>query len=161
MSELTPIHSLPDWYEQWRERIYHWISDKTRPVVADTALMVPDLLALLVRLMLDPRTPLFFKAQLILVAVYTLVPFDFVPEAILGAAGLADDAVILSVMLLKVVQHASALDQTVLQESWSGRGDIIATLQLIATNDQKLIHPRLWQLFRTVLGLQPELPPTD
>ncbi len=166
MTDLTPTPSpsqlrpLPDVYEAWRARVHGWIGAKTRPAVADTLLLLPDLLALLTRLIFDPRTPLFYKAQLVLAAVYVLIPLDFVPEAILGAAGLADDVVLVSVMLMKLLQHSSQLDEKLLQELWSGKGNIAETLKLVATNDQKLIHPRLWQIARLLLGIKPPDPTT-
>jgi uncharacterized membrane protein YkvA (DUF1232 family) len=107
---------------------------------------------LVIRLLGDPRTPLFFKSQLLIVAMYVLIPVDFVPEAVIGAAGLADDAVIVSVMLLRLLQGATSVDPQVLRDNWSGQGDIVATLQEIVANDGEIVNSNIWRRIRGLVG---------
>src|SRR5690348_13196769 len=90
----------PDWYETWRERIRTWISTHADDQVAQMVLIVPDLLALLVRLARDPRVPFMVKARLLLAAAYVISPVDLLPEALMGVIGLTDDAGALALVLM-------------------------------------------------------------
>jgi hypothetical protein len=83
---------------------------------------------------------------------YVLIPVDFVPEAVIGAAGLADDAVIVSVMLLRLLQGATSVDPQVLRDNWSGQGDIVATLQEIVANDGEIVNSNIWRRIRGLVG---------
>src|SRR5690606_20860511 len=74
----------PDWYETWRDRIRHWLTAHADDDFADVILLVPDMLALVVRLTRDKRVPFRLKGQLLLAIAYVLSPFDLVPEALLG-----------------------------------------------------------------------------
>jgi uncharacterized membrane protein YkvA (DUF1232 family) len=149
---MKPQRELPGFYQTWRERVHGWIEARSNGEVADAILLLPDLLALVIRVLGDPRTPLFFKSQLLIVAMYVLIPVDFVPEAVIGAAGLADDAVIVSVMLLRLLQSASGIDPQVLRDHWSGQGDIVATLQEIVANDGEIVNSNIWRRIRGLVG---------
>lgn len=145
-----PTRDLPDFYDRWRERVHGWLAERSRSELADAVLILPDLMALVMRLILDSRTPLFFKSQLVLVAAYVLIPIDIIPEGVLGAAGLADDAVVVSLMLLKLVQSASGLDPKLLQELWPGQGNVTELLQEVAGSEGKLMNSKV---IRSVMGL--------
>ena len=143
---------MPGFYVRWRERTHHWLRKQTRDEIADAALFLPDLLALIIRLMRDPRTPLFYKSQLLLVAFYILSPVDFIPEAVFGAMGLADDALIASIMVMKLVQHASTIDPQVLRDNWSGSGDVIERLNEIIEGGGELASTQVWKRVRGIFG---------
>lgn len=153
--ELAPMSALPDmprFYTAWRRRVHEWIARYSREELADAVLFVPDLAALLLRLLSDSRTPLFFKSQLLLAAIYILLPIDFVPEAVMGAAGLADDAVVASLVLMKLLQSARNLDPQLLRELWPGKGDVVATIQEVVESSGEIVNTRTWKRIRMLFG---------
>src|SRR5215813_2460150 len=118
----------PDWYENWRGRIHDWISAHADDEFAQIVLLVPDLLALVVRLARDKRVPFMLKGQLLLAAAYVLSPFDLVPEAMLGVIGLSDDAGVL-VLVLVWIKGLASVDPQALRDNWSGSGDVIDVIE--------------------------------
>lgn len=141
----------PDWYETWRGRIQTWVSAHADDKAAEIVLLVPDLLALVVRLARDQRVPFRLKAQLALAAAYVISPIDLIPEGLVGVIGLADDAGVL-VLVLMLVRNMASVDPQVLRDNWSGRGDVIAVIdglyQKISTNADKLYPAKVWKALR-------------
>ncbi|MFP4321596.1 MAG: DUF1232 domain-containing protein [Anaerolineales bacterium] len=160
-TETTPPETkpeLPGIYARWRQRVHGWLAKRSRDELADAIFLVPDMLALVVRLMWDGRTPLMLRAQLLLVSLYVLLPVDIIPEALFGAAGLADDALIMSVMLMRILYNARHdLDPALLQEHWPGEGDIVTILSEIVDNSSELMDSPLGRGIRALLRL-PEPP---
>lgn len=154
--DTLPSHEstadLPASYDRWRTKFHKWIAQRSRGDVADAILLLPDLLALVVRLIRDPNTPLFFKSQLLLVAGYILLPIDIIPEAVLGAAGLADDVVVVSLMLMRILQSANDLPKELIQKHWAGKGNITDTLQDVVENQGELINTKVWKAIRSLFG---------
>jgi uncharacterized membrane protein YkvA (DUF1232 family) len=144
------LRHLPDFYDHWRNQVHEWLAGYSRHEIADAVLLLPDMLALVIRLILDSRTPLLLKGQLILVAAYAFIPIDFIPEGLFGAAGLTDDAVVISVMLLRLVQGTANLDPQLLQELWPGQGSVTDLLREVAGSDGKLMNSKV---IRSLLGL--------
>ncbi|HKB80155.1 MAG TPA: DUF1232 domain-containing protein, partial [Thermoanaerobaculia bacterium] len=85
-------------------------------------LLAPDLFVLLVRLIFDGRVGATEKLLLAAAAVYVLIPFDFLPESVLGGTGYLDDAVLMAYVVAQVLAIA---DPGVLRELWSGRKEMI------------------------------------
>lgn len=153
------LADLPPSYDRWRARVHGWLSKKTRDELADAVLLLPDLLAFAWRLVRDSRTPLFIKSQLLLIIGYVVLPVDFIPEAVFGAAGLADDAVLLSIMLMRLVQNAATLDDELLNEHWAGNGNVKDTLQEVVENGGELLNTTVFQRLQNLLGNKTPDPP--
>lgn len=128
----SPVPAPPpeygDFYARIRERVRGWASsrvpDRYQKLIP-WLLLLPDLFALVVRLSLDPRVSAWAKARLGLTIVYVLSPVDFIPDFI-PIAGVSDD---LALVLLAL---AGLLDETpapVLQEHWSGEGNVVRVIQ--------------------------------
>jgi uncharacterized membrane protein YkvA (DUF1232 family) len=145
----------PDWYETWRGRIRGWISTHADDQVAQIVLLVPDLLALLVRLARDPRVPFMVKARLLLAAAYVISPVDLMPEAMLGVIGLADDAGALTLVLLWI-QGVAGINPQVLRDNWAGSGDVITVIdrlhEQVTANADRLFSPAIWRKLRERFG---------
>lgn len=141
----------PDWYTTWRGRIRAWIGTHADDQTAQIILFVPDLLVLLVRLTRDKRVPFLLKGQLLLAAAYVLSPLDLVPEAMLGAIGLADDAGVL-VLVLMWIKGIASIDHQVLRDNWSGQGDVIEVVDAlharISANADRLYPEKVWKTLR-------------
>ncbi|MDX1468559.1 MAG: YkvA family protein, partial [Acidimicrobiia bacterium] len=67
---------------------------QARKLVTDAAMMLPNLVKLVGRLLKDPRVPRRAKITLALAAAYVVSPIDLIPEMI-PVLGWADDVVIL------------------------------------------------------------------
>jgi uncharacterized membrane protein YkvA (DUF1232 family) len=146
----------------WRGRIRDWIRSHADDEVASIVLLVPDLLALVVRLARDQRVPFMLKGQLVLAAAYVLSPVDLIPEMMLGVLGLGDDAGVLMLVLMWIKGIAS-LDRQVLKENWSGQGDVIDVIdglhERITANADRLYGEKVWKtLQRRFGGVRSKLP---
>ena len=78
--------------------------------------LLPDLLRLLRRLAADPDVPRGARVRLVLLLGYLAIPFDLVPDFV-PVIGLADDAIIVCLVLRSVVRH-----------HWPGTGAGLAAL---------------------------------
>lgn len=155
LSEQQIEQRAPDWYETWRERIRLWVSAHADDDTAAIVLLVPDLLALVVRLARDQRVPFMLKGQLLLAAAYVLSPVDLIPEALVGVIGLGDDAGVL-VLVLMWIRGIASLDRQVLRENWSGQGDVFEVIDglhtKITTNADRLYGDKIWQTLQRRFG---------
>jgi len=96
-----------------------------RGFINEIIMLVPNFLKLLYRLMLDVRVPKKEKALLGLVVAYVLSPFDFIPDMI-PFFGQVDDLFLLALVLNNLLK---SVNQTILEQHWSGRGNILAVIQ--------------------------------
>jgi uncharacterized membrane protein YkvA (DUF1232 family) len=158
-TEDDSLKGLEDAYSQWRERAYSWLAAHSRGEIADLLFLAPDLAVLLFRLVQDSRVPIAFKAQLLLVLAYVVSPADLIPEAIFGAAGLSDDVVLMSVMLVRLLQSVAQIDSRVLQSLWPGKGDIAEVVQQVAENPENLVNTKVWRGLKSLFGLHNPDPP--
>jgi uncharacterized membrane protein YkvA (DUF1232 family) len=148
-----------DWYQKWRERIYEWVAERSDDKIADVVIVVPDFFMLLVDLARDSRVPVKVKAQIGLAIAYVLAPVDLMPEAVLGVAGLADDATVMAVLLYSL-KSVNELNPAIIREHWRGAGDAIEVIddvyERISTNVEKIINSRVWQRIQKTFGSNAE-----
>ena len=158
MKELQTIQSAEDeagraekFYTRLRARLAAWLAEHH---VSDTIrgylLLLPDLFALLIRLLRDGRIEGSLKKQLILVSAYVISPIDLIPDVMLPL-GLVDDTVAVAFILSRVVKIMGQAGEDILREHWDGEGDIVPQIQKISqTADAVLssgIMKRLRKLF--------------
>jgi len=86
--------------------------------------LLPDLLRLLRRLAADPDVPRGARVRLVLLLGYLAIPFDLVPDFV-PVIGLADDAIIVCLVLRSVVRRAGA---PLVRRHWPGTGAGLAAL---------------------------------
>ena len=86
--------------------------------------LLPDLLRLLRRLAADPDVPRGARVRLVLLLGYLAIPFDLVPDFV-PVIGLADDAIIVCLVLRSVVRRAGA---PLVRHHWPGTGAGLAAL---------------------------------
>jgi uncharacterized membrane protein YkvA (DUF1232 family) len=128
-------------YDRIRTTIQEFLDRKGRVLgkTAEYLMLVPDIFILLWRLTTDRRVHGRDKVLLGSAVAYFILPFDLVPEAIVGPIGYLDDLVFAVYVLNKVL---TSTDPAVLREHWSGSEDILAVIQrvlgaadsLVATN---------------------------
>ncbi|MEM1183359.1 MAG: DUF1232 domain-containing protein, partial [Acidobacteriota bacterium] len=112
----VPSGGLFSFYDGLRDRITGYLSEKGGKLggpTADALMLVPDVFILLVRLSLDKNVPAASRTLIGSALAYFVLPFDVLPEAIVGPAGYADDLV----LALAVLAKAFGRDL----EPWSAR----------------------------------------
>jgi uncharacterized membrane protein YkvA (DUF1232 family) len=96
-----------------------------RQLVKDAALMLPNLVKLVARLLRDPRVPRRSKVALGMAAAYVASPIDLVPEFI-PVIGWADDVIFMLFAIDSLIQRAGP---EVVEEHWDGPGDLLGMIR--------------------------------
>jgi uncharacterized membrane protein YkvA (DUF1232 family) len=140
-------------YSRLRRRIAEWLDKNTKasPKVRDYLLLLPDLFALLIRLIRDPRVATSLKVQLIAVSAYVISPIDLVPDVLLPA-GLIDDTVAVAFILSRVVKIMGDAGEEVLREHWEGQGDVLAQIRKVVDSADSMLSSGVLQRLRKVAG---------
>ncbi len=143
--------TMPDWYERWRGRIHEWISGRVDRRLTGVLLVVPDFFVLMLRLLRDNRVSRRTKLGLLMSLGYVLLPFDFLPEMVLGVLGLVDDASVMGLSLYGL-HTIGRIDPKILREHWSGNDDVIVVINrfhsLLTTNFFGAVTSALWKKFK-------------
>lgn len=125
-------------YDRMRESIRRYIDDKGKVVStsAEYLLLAPDVFVLLVRLVKDPRVNAKDKVMLGTGIAYFLFPLDIMPEAFLGPIGFLDDLVFGVYLLNRLLIDT---DPAILRDHWSGKDDVLATIQKVLNAADNLV----------------------
>ena len=115
-------------------------------------LVIPNLLLLCARLMVDPRVPAKERLLVAGAILYVFVPLDFIPD-MLPFIGQVDDAYLVALTLLRLM---TVTDPRVVREHWRGGGDVVELVGSTALIAGKLLPRRI----RRVLTSQLEAPKT-
>ena len=141
MSERGPSPAETKFYSRLRRTVRIWAGgDKSRAnQYADLILAAPDLFMLLARLSRDEQVSRRDRAKLGGAVAYFVNPLDFVPEIILGPAGLVDDIALSALVLHQVLENT---DPAVVREHWEGDTDILELVrQTLAVADSMVGGP--------------------
>ncbi len=129
-------------YDRVRRSIQKYI-DRKGGVLGKTTeflLLVPDIFILLWRLTTDSRVIGKDKVLLGSAVVYFILPFDLIPEAIVGPIGYLDDLVLAVYVLNTILTHT---DPDVLREHWTGSEDVLVTIQRVLTAADTLVETNI------------------
>ncbi len=102
-------------------------------------LVIPNLLLLCTRLMVDPRVPAKERLLVAGAIVYALVPLDFIPD-MLPFIGQVDDAYLIALTLLRLM---SVTEPRVVREHWRGGGDVVELIGATALIAARLLPKRI------------------
>lgn len=140
-------------YTRLRRRIVRWLEQNTKvdPRTRDYLLLLPDLFALLMRLIADPRVSGDLKVQLICITLYVMSPLDLIPDFLLPV-GLMDDAVAVALMLSRFARIMAEPGEEILQEHWEGQGDVLAQVRRIAESADQVLNERVARYLRRWIG---------
>jgi len=151
--ERPPSHDrMLSFYDALRAKIVRWVKRRGGRFSSGTTkalLVVPDVFILLVRLTLDREVPKPTRALIGGALAYFILPFDFLPEALLGPIGFTDDLVLAVAVLTQAFggnlePHA--------RRHWSGSEDLRVVLRDISDSAEQLIGNRLYNRLRRFLG---------
>lgn len=113
-------------------------------------MIVPNLVLLSGRLMVDPRVPTKERLLVAGAIVYAFVPLDFIPD-MLPFVGQVDDAYLIALTLLRLM---SVTEPKVVREHWRGGGDVVELIGATALLAARLLPKRI----RRVLTSRVESP---
>lgn len=98
---------------------------KAKQVLLELALLLPQFVLLLKRLLTDPRVPKRSKLILGGTVLYLVSPIDVIPDFVPGL-GQLDDIV---VALLALHSLLNRVDEDIVLEHWDGRRDVILAVK--------------------------------
>ena len=113
-------------------------------------LVIPNMLLLSARLMVDPRVPAKERLLVAGAIVYAFMPLDFIPD-MLPFVGQVDDAYLVALTLLRLM---TVTEPHVVREHWRGGGDVVELIGSTAMLAGRLLPRRI----RRVLTSQVESP---
>ena len=120
-----------------------------RSRLTNLLLVIPNLIYLSARLMVDPRVPAKERLLVAGAIVYALAPLDLIPD-MLPFVGQVDDAYLIALSLLRLM---TVTDPRVVREHWRGGGDVVELVGSTALIAGKLLPKRI----RRVLTAQVEV----
>jgi len=123
-------------------------SIQARQLIKDAALMLPNLVKLVGRLLTDPRVPRRSKVVLGFAAAYVASPIDLIPEFI-PVLGWADDLLLLTYALDSLIDRAGS---EVVEEHWDGPGDLLDLIRDVMGMGRNLIPRRLMKTIDRLSG---------
>jgi len=116
-------------YNSVRERLATWAGKHlgpAAPAVTGLAFLLPDILVLTGRVLLDPRVPRPLRIKVAVVAAYLSSPLDLLPEGLLGPLGLLDDILLAAFAINRILEE---LEPEILAEHWPGKPESLDTLR--------------------------------
>lgn len=140
--EVTPLRML-SFYDRLRGRVVSAIEKRGGRLgrgAADLLLLVPDIFILLVRLALDPQVPGSTRGLIGGALAYFILPFDLLPEALVGALGYMDDLVLAAAVLTQALGPEL---EPYARRYWSGRQELRQVLEDVVTAGQSLLGENL------------------
>src|SRR5581483_11376299 len=146
---MSPVRAQRT-YDRIREKIRRYL-DKRGGVVekgGEFLLLVPDFFMLLWRLANDSRVTGKNKVLLVSGLADYILPFDFLPEAIVGPIGYLDDLVFAVYVLNKMLADT---DVSIVREHWSGESDVLDSIQRVLNAADSLVGSDLIARFKKMV----------
>jgi uncharacterized membrane protein YkvA (DUF1232 family) len=142
-----------DFYQRARGKIVTWAQTYgAGREITGYVLLIPDLMALFVRLMADPSISAALKAQIAAASAYVIVPVDLLPEAFMGPAGLIDDAIVAVIALNRVVKMMGQAGEDALRRYWDGDEDILKVIEDLLGKADHFVTDRVWNGIKRFMG---------
>jgi uncharacterized membrane protein YkvA (DUF1232 family) len=138
-------------YDRIRNTIQRYVDGKGKVLgkTAEFLLLVPDVFILLWRLTTDSRVNGKDKILLGSAVAYYIMPFDLIPEAIVGPAGYLDDLVFGVYVLNKIL---GSVDASVVREHWSGSEDVLDAIKRVLNSAESLVGKDLVGKIKKMMG---------
>lgn len=134
-----------DFYQKVRGKIATWAQGAgAGKEITKYVLLVPDIMALFVRLMGDARVSTALKAEIAAASAYIIIPLDLMPEAVMGPAGLIDDAIVGVYALNRVVKAMGQAGEDVLRQYWDGDEDVLRVIEDLLAKADRFVTGTVW-----------------
>lgn len=140
-------------YTRLRARVNGWLEHNTNADkrVRSYLLLLPDLLALLIRLLRDNEVDLTPKLQMAAALAYVISPIDLIPD-FLAPLGLLDDTVVIAFILNRVVKMMGEAGEAILWKHWEGEGDVLEQIQRVIQTADEVLNRRILGSLRRRFG---------
>ncbi len=139
------VAQAEDFYQRVRGKIVTWAQGAgAGKEVTKYILLVPDIMALLVRLMTDPQVSPQLKAEVAAASAYIIIPVDLMPEAVLGPAGLIDDAIVGVLALNRVLKVMGGAGADKLRAYWDGDDDVLQVMENLLGKADQFVTGTVW-----------------
>lgn len=127
-----------DYYYKLREKIKNNVGKiSENEKLPEVLLFAPDIFYLLINLLKDPEVPKSKKVKLGVVVAYFIIPFDMLPEALLGLFGYIDDIALSAFVLNDLV---NGINPEIIKRHWPGEDNILDVIQKILSDSDKFIN---------------------
>jgi len=149
---MLPSSGLLSFYDRLRERIVHAVEGRGGRVTEGTVralLLVPDVFILLVRLSLDKGVPTQARMLIGGALAYFVLPFDLLPEALVGVGGYVDDLVLATAVL---TQAFGGELEPYAREHWSGSEDLRVVIRDVTYAAENLLGAKLYGRLKALLA---------
>jgi uncharacterized membrane protein YkvA (DUF1232 family) len=123
-------------------------SIQVRQMAKDAALMLPNLVKLLSRLVKDPRVPRRSKLVLLAAVGYVISPIDILPEMI-PVAGILDDLFLVAFALNHLIERAG---EELVVEHWDGPQDILEMVRSALGTINDFVPQKIRKLLGRLAG---------
>jgi uncharacterized membrane protein YkvA (DUF1232 family) len=149
--DQLPRDRATRFYDRIRNTIRRYVEGKGKVLgkTAEFLLLVPDVFILLWRLTTDARVNGKDKVLLGSAVAYYVMPFDLIPEALIGPAGYLDDLVFGVYVLNKILGN---VDASIVREHWSGSEDVLDTIQKVLNAAESLVGTDLVGKIKKMMG---------
>ena len=124
------------------------VSLQSKRLVTDAVLILPNIMKLVGRLLLDPRVPRRSKITLGLAAAYVISPIDLIPDVI-PIIGWADDILLVLFAIDSLIERAG---QEVVDEHWDGPGDLLNLIREAIGLSRQIMPKRLTAIIDRLSG---------
>jgi len=104
------------------------------------ALLLPDLVRLMIKLVEDSRVSLADKIFILGVLLYVVFPIDFLPEMLAGPFGIVEDLLLAGFMLVRLVGNPANAEA--IQAYWNGAPNVIPRIQQLNQKFRQLLTKR-------------------
>lgn len=121
---------------------------QSQRLIADAALLLPNLIKLIGRLLLDPRVPRRAKISLGLASAYVVSPIDLIPEVI-PVIGWADDVLMVMFAIDSLIERAGP---ELVDEHWDGPGDLLSLIREVVGLSRSIMPKRLTAIIDRIYG---------
>lgn len=131
-------------YEELRQKASSWTRSKTGKAggkISEYLFLLPDFFILVCRLAVDKRVSAKTKLKLGGIIAYLIMPLDLIPDFI-PVIGHIDDLVLVVLGLNMILNDT---DQKVLEDNWSGEGNVLELLQKISAMAEKFLDKNILQ----------------
>ncbi|MDZ4992822.1 DUF1232 domain-containing protein [Clostridium perfringens] len=118
------VEKVEDMYTSSREYVVEHIPEKAKDY-KDYIMFIPDIVALIFRLLKDNRVPVKTKAVVGASLVYVSCPFDILPDKI-PFIGALDD---ISVVFFALNRIINDVDINIILENWQGKNEFVVILR--------------------------------
>ena len=124
------------------------VSIQGKRLMADAALMLPNLVKLIGRLLLVPRVPRRAKITLGIAAAYVVSPIDLIPDVI-PVIGWADDVLLVLFAIDSLIERAGP---EIVDEHWDGPGDLLSLVREAVGLSRSIMPKRLTAIIDRLSG---------